>query len=85
MIVNSIERGIVIDHITAGKAMTIYKLLKLDRLDCSVAIIKNAQRLTALQASPRSLSSRTARSQIRQSVLCPRKRCLRFFDLCLGS
>ena len=41
MKIDSIKNGIVIDHITAGKAMTIYKLLKLDRLDCSVAIIKN--------------------------------------------
>ena len=41
MIVDSIERGIVIDHITAGKAMKIYNLLHLDRLDCRVALITN--------------------------------------------
>ena len=41
MKIDSIKNGIVIDHITAGKAMIIYKLLHLDRLDCSVAIIKN--------------------------------------------
>ncbi len=36
-----IKNGIVIDHITAGKAMEIYSLLGLDKLECSVAIIKN--------------------------------------------
>ena len=42
MKIDSIQNGIVLDHITAGKAMLIYKYLKLDELDCSVAIIKNA-------------------------------------------
>ena len=41
MNIDSIKNGIVIDHITAGKGMTIYKLLGLDKLDCSIAIIKN--------------------------------------------
>ena len=41
--VDSIEKGIVLDHIKAGKAMQIYKYLKLDNLDCSVAIIKNVK------------------------------------------
>lgn len=41
MNIDSIKNGIVIDHITAGKAMEIYSLLGLDRLECSVAIIKN--------------------------------------------
>jgi len=41
MKIDSIQNGIVIDHITAGKGMEIYGLLKLDHLDCSVAIIKN--------------------------------------------
>ena len=41
MNIDSIKNGIVIDHITAGKAMQIYNLLGLDRLECSVAIIKN--------------------------------------------
>ena len=43
MNIDSIKNGIVIDHITAGKSMEIYRLLSLDKLDCSVAIIKNAQ------------------------------------------
>ena len=43
MIVNPITDGIVLDHITAGKAMDIYKSLGLDKLDCTVAIIKNAE------------------------------------------
>ena len=42
MNIDSIQNGIVLDHITAGKAMLVYKYLHLDRLDCSVAIIKNA-------------------------------------------
>ena len=41
MNIDSIKNGIVIDHITAGKVMEIYKLLGLDSLDCSVALIKN--------------------------------------------
>lgn len=42
MNIDSIANGIVIDHITAGKGMKLYELLGLDKLDCSVAIIKNA-------------------------------------------
>ena len=41
--VGAIEEGFVLDHIKAGKAMTIYHDLKLDKLDCTVAIIKNAR------------------------------------------
>ena len=43
MNIDSINNGIVIDHITAGRGMRLYKLLNLDELDCSVAIIKNVQ------------------------------------------
>lgn len=42
MIIGNIVNGIVIDHIPAGKAMDIYHYLNLDRLDCEVALIKNA-------------------------------------------
>ncbi|MGN0173914.1 MAG: aspartate carbamoyltransferase regulatory subunit [Acutalibacteraceae bacterium] len=41
MKIDSIKNGIVIDHITAGKAMELYNFLGLENLDCSVAIIKN--------------------------------------------
>lgn len=41
MNIDSIKNGIVIDHITAGKSMRIYRLLGLDKLECSVALIKN--------------------------------------------
>ena len=41
MIIDAISNGIVIDHITAGKAMYLYKVLELDKLDCSVALLKN--------------------------------------------
>ena len=43
MTVDEIKNGIVIDHITAGKGMQVYSLLKLDKLECSVAFIKNAE------------------------------------------
>jgi len=39
--IDSIKNGIVIDHITAGKGIELYQLLNHDRLDCSVAFIKN--------------------------------------------
>ena len=43
MNIDSIQNGVVLDHIQAGKSMDIYKYLHLDELDCSVAIIKNAR------------------------------------------
>ncbi len=42
MNIDSINNGYVIDHIKAGTSLEIYNILKLDELDCSVAIIKNA-------------------------------------------
>lgn len=41
--ISGLNDGVVIDHIQAGGAFEIYNYLKLDRLDCSVAIIKNAK------------------------------------------
>ena len=41
--VGKIEEGFVLDHIKAGKSMSIYHHLQLDKLDCPVAIIKNAR------------------------------------------
>lgn len=41
--VGLINEGYVLDHIKAGMAMTIYKYLKLDKSDLTVAIIKNAR------------------------------------------
>lgn len=40
--VSTLSEGFVLDHIQAGKSMEIYKHLNLDKLDCCVAIIKNA-------------------------------------------
>ena len=40
--VSRVSEGVVLDHIQAGKSMEIYKHLNLDKLDCTVAIIKNA-------------------------------------------
>ena len=42
MIIGQIENGIVLDHITAGRGMEIYEVLGLGKLDCMVALIKNA-------------------------------------------
>lgn len=41
--VDQLNEGVVLDHIQAGKSMSIYKYLKLDQMDCCVAIIKNAR------------------------------------------
>ena len=41
MIIDSIQNGIVIDHITSGKSMELYNILGLADLDCTVAILKN--------------------------------------------
>lgn len=41
--VGKIEEGFVLDHIPAGKSLSIYHHLQLDKLDCTVAIIKNAK------------------------------------------
>ena len=43
MKIDAIHRGIVLDHIKAGRAMDIYRYLHLDELQCPVAIIKNAR------------------------------------------
>ena len=42
--IGGLNEGIVLDHIHAGGAMEIYNYLNLEKLDCSVAIIKNAKR-----------------------------------------
>ena len=39
--VGQLNEGVVLDHIQAGKSMEIYKYLNLDKLDCTVAILKN--------------------------------------------
>ena len=41
--IGGLSEGVVIDHIKAGGAMEIYNYLGLEKLDCSVAIIKNAK------------------------------------------
>lgn len=42
MKVTSINNGVVIDHITAGKGMDLYHFLNLDHTDAPIALIKNA-------------------------------------------
>lgn len=41
--VGQIEEGFVLDHIKAGKSLALYHMLKLDRTDATVAIIRNAR------------------------------------------
>ena len=41
--VGAIKEGFVLDHIKAGESLQIYHDLKLDQLDCVVAIIRNAR------------------------------------------
>ena len=43
MNIDTIKNGYVIDHITAGNAIKIYKLLNLGNLDCTVALITNVK------------------------------------------
>ena len=43
MIIGQIKDGIVLDHITAGRGMEIYRILKLHEQDCTVAMIENAE------------------------------------------
>lgn len=43
MNIDSIKNGYVIDHIKAGRGMQVYNQLKLNELDCQVAIITNAK------------------------------------------
>lgn len=42
MIIGTIVNGVVIDHIPAGRGMELYHYLKLDDMECEVALIKNA-------------------------------------------
>ena len=42
MNIDAIRNGIVIDHIPAGRGMELYRYLKLDDMECEVALIKNA-------------------------------------------
>lgn len=43
MKIDEIENGYVLDHITAGNGMRVYKALRLDKQKCQVAIIQNAK------------------------------------------
>ncbi len=43
MNIDSIQNGVVLDHIQAGKCMEIYNYLNLGEMDCSIAIIKNVR------------------------------------------
>ena len=43
MKIDSIQNGIVLDHISAGNAMRIYYDLGLDKLDCSIALMQNVR------------------------------------------
>lgn len=61
MIIDAISNGIVIDHISAGKAMYLYNILGLDQLDCSVALLKTSSAASsAARISSRSTASWTS-------------------------
>ena len=47
--ISGIHEGFVLDHIKAGMSLSIYHNLKLDKLDCTVAIIKNAREKSSKQ------------------------------------
>ena len=84
MIIGTIVNGIVIDHIPAGRGMELYKYLKLDDMECEVALIKNAVsdklgkkdivKICWATSLPRFLltSSKTVRSAERSTPSCPK-------------
>ena len=43
MNIDSIQNGIVIDHIQSGNGMRIYNYLRMDQLSCSVALIQRCK------------------------------------------
>ena len=43
MNIEAIKNGYVIDHITVGNAIKIYRLLNLESVDCEVALISNVK------------------------------------------
>lgn len=43
MKIEAIHSGIVLDHITAGRGMDVYRYLHLDELDCPVAYMRNVR------------------------------------------
>ena len=75
MNIDSIQNGVVIDHIKSGKSMDIYRYLHLDELDCQVAIIKNAAtgRLERLSMQPSPLQPLNAAEA--SSASAPNARC----------
>ena len=62
--VGQLNEGVVLDHIEAGKSMSIYHYLKLDQLDCCVAIIKNAR------------SNKMGKKDIVNVIKCKNPRCI---------
>jgi len=42
-LVNGIANGVVIDHITAGRGMTVYNKLKLEKLNCTTVLLLNVE------------------------------------------
>ena len=41
MVIDAISNGIVLDHIRAGLSLELYNILELDKLQCSVALLRN--------------------------------------------
>ena len=66
--VGKIEEGFVLDHIKAGKSLSIYKHLGLDKLDCTVALIKNSEIVQKRQL--------TLPREIKNVLKCKNPRCI---------
>ena len=73
--VGALREGYVLDHIKAGKAMTIYHDLKLDKLDCTVAIINRAVLCTSYPQND--TRTRQSRRQVHRRSVTPALRCCR--------
>ena len=69
MNIDTIKNGIVIDHITAGKGDEIFRLLKLDELDCPVAFILNA---TSRKMGRKDIIKIAERTELVQTVDIPK-------------
>ena len=71
MVIDKIENGIVLDHIRAGNAMVLYRYLRLDELDCCVAIIKNVKSQKMGRKDIIKILSGTAKKLQKSICLCP--------------
>ena len=74
--VGQLNEGFVLDHIEAGKAMDIYNYLGLGKLDCQVAIIKNARSSKMGRKDIIKIESLSLPKQITNVIRCKNPRCI---------